>query len=217
MSNIVHDYIEEYIRELIPGNTGLIKELEEYAAANDVPIVHKEVVKLMSILIKSHDINNILEVGAAIGYSSIVMANAGASRIITIERDDEMYNKAIENIRNANLTDKINVIKGDALEELKKLEGKYDMIFLDAAKGHYIHFLPECLRLLKQGGLLISDNVLFRGMIATNDLVKRRKITIVKRLRKYLTTISNMPELETVVLPIGDGLAISLKVAEVKK
>ena len=218
MSNIVHDYIEEYIRELIPEDLGIIKELEDYAKNNDVPIIQKEVAKLLSIIIKSHGIKNILEVGAAIGYSSIVMANAaGDCGITTIERNDEMYDKACENIKKAKLDDKIKIIKGEALEVLKGLNGTYDMIFLDAAKGHYIHFLPECMRLLKTGGLLISDNVLFRGMIATNDLVKRRKITIVKRLRKYLSAISNMPELETVVLPVGDGLAISLKVTEVKK
>jgi len=212
MSAIVYDYIEEYIRNLIPESKGILKELEEYAKNNKVPIIHKEVGQLLRILIRLHGIKNILEVGTAIGYSSILMADAaGDCKIVTIERDEDMVNKAVDNIRKANMEDKIQVLKGDALEVLKSLEGSFDLIFLDAAKGHYIHFLPECLRLLKKGGLLISDNVLFRGMIATNDLVKRRKITIVKRLRKYLSDISNNPVLETVVLPLGDGVAITLK------
>ncbi|MDK2937616.1 MAG: hypothetical protein PWP62_2624, partial [Eubacteriaceae bacterium] len=100
---------------------------------------------------------------------------------------------------------------GDAQEVVKELSEPYDMIFLDGAKGHYIHLLPDCLRLLKPGGLIISDNVLFKGMIATNELVIRRKITIVKRMRRYLQEISNHPALLTSILPLGDGLAISLK------
>ncbi|CCJ34622.1 O-methyltransferase [Caloramator australicus] len=216
MSSIVHDYVEDYIRGLIQQKDEILLELEDYAAKNSVPIIHKEVGQLLKILIKGNDVKNILEVGTAIGYSAILMAKACEDcKITSIERDETMLNKAMENINKANLNNRIKIIFGEAGEVLPNLEGKFDLIFLDAAKGHYIHFLPDCLRLLKDGGMLISDNVLFRGMIATNELVKRRKITIVKRLRRYLDAISNHPNLETVVLPIGDGLAISLKIKEV--
>ncbi|TDT61977.1 O-methyltransferase [Fonticella tunisiensis] len=213
MSNIAHDYIEDYIRSLIPERKDHIKLMEDYAKENSIPIVHPEVAQFLKVLIKSHKIKKIIEVGTAIGYSSSVMAEAAGegSQIVTIERDDNMYRLALENIKFCGFEDRIKVIKGDALEVLEGLEGSFDMVFLDAAKGHYDHFLTHCIRLLRQGGLLISDNVLFRGMIATNKLLIRRKITIVKRMRKYLEHISNMKELETVVLPVGDGIAMSCK------
>lgn len=217
MSNISHDYIEEYIRGLIPERDGYIKTLEDYAELNNVPIVHPEVAQFLRVLIKSHGVKRILEVGTAIGFSAAVMAMAAGEdcEVVTIERDDEMYNRAMENIKIMGLEKNIKIIKGEAMDALSKIEGKFDLVFLDAAKGHYDHFLPRCLELLKINGLLVSDNVLFRGMVATNKLLIRRKITIVKRMRKYLTHISSMPELETVVLPIGDGIALSSKLKEV--
>lgn len=217
MSNISHDYIEEYIRGLIPQNTGHLKVMEEYAKQKDVPIIHPEVAQLLKVLIKSHGIKSILEVGTAIGYSSLLMAMTAGDgcKVMTIERDDTMYNLANENIKIMNMENNVTVLKGDALEVLKDINGKFDLIFLDAAKGHYEEFLSYCLKNLKINGLLVCDNVLFRGMVATNKLLIRRKITIVKRMRKYLSHISSMPELETVVLPIGDGVAISCKIKEV--
>lgn len=214
MSTIAHDYIEEYIRGLIPEKQGHIGVMERYARENGVPIVHPEVAQYLRVLIKANGVKSILEVGTAIGYSASVMleaAGAGAS-LTTIERDEEMYRRAQENVKLAGFEGRITLLKGDAMEELEKLQGSFDMIFLDAAKGHYDHFLPHCMKLLKIGGLLVSDNVLFRGMVATNELLIRRKITIVKRMRKYLEHISTMPELETVVLPIGDGIAMSCRV-----
>lgn len=218
MSNISHDYIEEYVRGLLPERKGVIKAMEDYAAEKDVPIIHPEVAQFIRVLIKSHGVKKILEVGTAIGYSASVMAEAAGEgcEIVTIERDDEMFSTAQENIKKMGLEKNIKIIKGDALEVLGEMNGEFDLVFLDAAKGHYDHFLPMCFRMLKKGGLLVSDNVLFRGMVATNELLIRRKITIVKRMRKYLTHISNMPGLETVVLPIGDGVAFSTKVEEVE-
>jgi predicted O-methyltransferase YrrM len=218
MSNISHDYIEEYIRELLPQRTGVIKDLEDYAAENNVPIIHPEVAQFLRVLIKSHNVKRILEVGTAIGYSALVMADAAGEmcKIVTLERDDNMYDLALKNIGIMGKENNIEIIKGDALESLKNLEEdvRYDLIFLDAAKGHYDYFLPLCFRALKINGLLVADNVLFRGMVATNKLLIRRKITIVKRMRKYLSHISNIKSLETVVLPIGDGVALSCKLKE---
>ncbi|KMT21312.1 O-methyltransferase [Clostridium cylindrosporum] len=218
MSSVSHDYIEDYIRGLIKDNEGYIKTMEDYAIENHVPIIHKEVAQFLRVIIKSHNIKNILEVGTAIGYSASVMVNAAGnnSHVTTIERSDEMEAIAVENIKKIGYDKNITLIKGDALEVLGDVKGEFDMIFLDAAKGHYDHFLEQCLEKLKVGGLLISDNVLFRGMVATNDLLIRRKITIVKRMRKYLENISNDKNLETVILPIGDGIALTCKIGSGK-
>jgi predicted O-methyltransferase YrrM len=218
MSNISHDYIEEYIRGLIPEKHGHIKVMEDYASEKNVPIIHPEVGQLLKVLIKSHGVKRILEVGTAIGYSAGLMAEAAGCNceIVTIERDEEMQRLALENIGKLGLENNIKIVFGDALEVLENIHGEFDMVFLDAAKGHYDHFLPRCLELLKVNGLLVCDNVLFRGMVATNELLIRRKITIVKRMRKYLTHISDMKELETVVLPVGDGIALSCKLANIQ-
>lgn len=214
MSNISHDYIENYIRGLIPENHGIISEMEHYAKENNVPIVHPEVAQFLRVIIKTKGIKRILEVGTAIGYSASVMAEAAGCdcKIVTIEKNEDMYNMALKNIKSLGYDDRIDVIYGDAMDELKHIDGSYDMIFLDAAKGHYEHFLSLCLNRLNIGGLIISDNALFRGMVASNELLIRRKITIVKRMRKYLNLISNMEELETVVMPLGDGVAMSCKI-----
>lgn len=141
MSSIVHDYVEDYIRGLIQQKDEILLELEDYAAKNSVPIIHKEVGQLLKILIKGNDVKNILEVGTAIGYSAILMAKACEDcKITSIERDETMLNKAMENINKANLNNRIKIIFGEAGEVLPNLEGKFDLIFLDAAKGHYIHF-----------------------------------------------------------------------------
>lgn len=212
MSNIVHDYIEDYIRSLLPESPGLLKEMEEYAAANHVPIIQSEVSRFLSFLIKGREIKNILEIGTAIGYSAIVMHTAaGGCSITTIERDQDMIEKAQENISKAGLSDDIKIVDGEAAEILKNMEGSFDLILLDAAKGQYLQFFPDCHRMLKNNGIIFADNVLFRGMVATNELLIRRKITIVKRMRKYLKFMSENPDYDTSILPLGDGVAVSLK------
>jgi len=215
LGTINQDYIENYIRGLLHEKDPLIKKLESYSTEFRVPIIQPEVKQLLSVIIKSSHIRSILEVGTAIGYSSIVFCNAmEGGKVVTIEINEEMKRLALENIEHAGYSKNIEVILGDANDVVKDIEGQFDCIFLDGAKGHYIHLLDTCLQLLKPGGLLISDNVLFRGMIASNELVKRRQITIVKRMRNYLETISNHPQLTTSIVPIGDGVAISLKCNE---
>lgn len=210
---ICYDFINEYIRKTIKGNSGILKELEEYAANNHVPIVHPEVGRLLTVLGSIKKPERILEAGTAIGYSAILLASVlkPGGKLDTIERYDVMIEKARENIKKAGFEDVINVIAGDAIEVLECLDKKYDMIFLDAAKGQYPEFLPQCLRLLEKGGILISDNVLYKGMVADDALVVRRKKTIVKRLRSYLDSICNCSELETSLIPIGDGVAVSYR------
>lgn len=209
--SINYEYIIRYLRDLLPKRTGLQAEMEAFAKEYRVPISQPETMKLLEVLIRLGRIDSVLEVGCAIGYSAVCMAEAGCARIDTVEISEDAARVARKNFAKAGLTERICLYEGDAKEVLPTLQGEYDMIFMDAAKAQYQEFFPHCMRLLKQGGLLVSDNVLYKGMTATDELVQRRKITIVKRLRKYLEMISSMPELETCVIPIGDGVALSYK------
>jgi len=209
--NINYEYIIRYIRDTIPSSQGFLLELEEYAKENSVPISQPESIRLTEILLKLKNPERILEIGSAIGYSAIRMALSSNAEITTIELSDEMADKAEENIEKMGLSDRIKVLRGDAAEVIKTLETDFDVIFMDAAKGHYMDFFNECDRLIKKGGLLISDNVLYKGMTATDDLVVRRKITIVRRLRAYLEMLKENKSYSTAIVPIGDGVALSIK------
>lgn len=218
MSNIVNDLVEEYIRETLAEKDGLLKELEDYAHENNVPIIHKEVSDLLKVILKIHRPKRILEIGCAIGYSSIFFASVlgGDVEIITTERNEVMIEKAKENIKRAGLEDKITILEGDAEETLKTIDGEFDMIFIDAAKGQYQLFFDLVIDRLKKGGLVVSDNILYKGMVAHDDFVVRRKKTIVKRMRNYLDYICTCDYLSTSLIPIGDGVALSYKEGERK-
>ena len=210
---ISRDFVTEYLRNTMKQSEGLLSELEKYASEHHVPIAAPETARLLTVLGRLVKPLRILEVGTAIGYSAIILARtlAPGGRIDTIERQEEMLEKARENIKKAGLEHTISVIAGEAEEVLRCLDKQYDMVFLDAAKGQYPEFLPECLRMLKPGGLLVSDNVLFKGMVASDDLVVRRKKTIVNRMRTYLDMLCGNPDLETSILPVGDGVALTYK------
>jgi predicted O-methyltransferase YrrM len=204
--------VEEYIRDILPRKEGLLKDMEEYALENHVPIVQPEVAKLLEVITKINQTKSILEVGTAIGYSAIIFTKAmGDGKLTSIERRSDMVEIARKNIEIAGLKDQIEIIEGCAEEILPNIEGKFDLIFLDAAKGQYMKFLSSSINLLKKGGILVSDNVLYKGMIASDEYVVRRKITIVKRMRKYLDYIMDHPDLTTSLLPMGDGVALSYK------
>lgn len=211
MSGITYEYMEEYIKGLVPKREGTLKEIEEFAREHGVPIVQEETGKFLEFMVDMKKPLRILELGTAIGFSSILMYEAAGTEpeIVTIERDPRMIELAKINLEKFNLEHKIKIMEGDCLEILEKLDEPFDLIFMDAGKGHYNHFLPHCLRLLKEDGIIIADNVLFRGMVATDELVKRRKITIVKRMRTYLDMVSNDENLITSVIPMGDGIAIT--------
>ena len=210
---IVYPYITSFIRGEIPQRQGILRELEEYAEANSVPIVQPETAKLLETLCCIKRPERILEVGCAIGYSAILMAQYLDKKgsITTLEWDADMAVLARANIEKAGLSDRITVIKNDAKEVIPNLTGEYDIIFLDGPKAHYIYMLNDCIRLLKKGGMLISDNVLYKGMTADDEHVIRRKITIVKRLRRFISAQMQRAELETVILPLGDGVTVSVK------
>lgn len=213
MDGVALDFITEYLNTLIEEKDSDLLTLEEYAMENNVPIVQREVANLLKFMVSMKRPKRVLELGTAIGYSSILMNKASMSvnELVTIERNEKMVDIAHKNIEKLDLNKKIQILQGDCLEILKTLNTKFDLIFIDAGKGHYNEFFPYCLNLLNTDGIIISDNVLFRGMVANNDLLIRRKITIVKRMRKYLIDISNRKELITTVLPIGDGVAITMR------
>lgn len=210
--NINHEYIIRYLRNTLRKNEGLLLEMEQYAAENDVPISQPESIRMIEVLVRLSGAKNILEVGGAIGYSAICMAKASEGGTVTsLELSSEMIEKANAYITRAGLRERIRFLQGDAKEVLKTLDGQYDLIFLDAAKGHYMEYFTESMRMLKAGGLLISDNVLYKGMVATDELLLHRKRTIVARLRRYLDMLCAHEELETAVLPVGDGVALSVR------
>ena len=211
MSKVTYDYMEDYIRGLIPDRTGTLKEIEDFARENGVPIVQKETGVFLEFMTSMKKPKKILELGTAVGFSSILMYESAGTEpdIVTIERDEKMIELAKINLEKFNLSHKIKIEEGDCLEVLERLDDKYDLIFMDAGKGHYNHFLPHCLRLLKEDGIIVADNVLFRGMVASQELVKRRKITIVKRMRTYLDLVTHDENLITSVIPMGDGIAVT--------
>ena len=212
MSNIVNNLVEDYIRKTLKDKDGLLKQLEEYAKENNIPIVHKEVSELLKVLLKVQKPKRILEVGCAIGYSSILFASVlDDVEIITVERNEKMIEKAKANIKSAGFEKNIIILEGDAEEVLKEVEGPFDMIFMDSAKGQYKLFYDMIIDKLRVDGLLISDNILYKGMVAHDDFVIRRKKTIVKRMRNYLDYICNCGYLTTSLIPIGDGVALSYK------
>lgn len=212
---IVPPYITEYLREKMLHTDSLLLELEKYAEENSVPIVEPETARFISVITRLKQPQKVLEVGCAIGYSAILMAKIMPKdgMFETVEYNSDMVKIATENIKKAELSDKIKVIEADAKEYLGDIAGQeiYDMIFLDGPKAHYIYMLDDCIRLLKKGGILISDNVLYKGMIPDDNHVVRRKITIVKRLRKYIDALMNDERIMTSLLPLGDGVTISVK------
>lgn len=210
--NINYEYILRYIRSVISRRDGIFADMERFAKEHEVPISQIETIRFIELLIRIGKVKRVLEVGAAIGYSAISMAYAGAEKVDTVEINADAVRVARKNIELAGYGDRITVYEGDAREVLKALDGEYDLIFIDAAKGQYNEFFSDCMKLLPRGGVLVSDNVLYKGMTATDELVQHRKITIVKRLRAYLDMLCSHPELETDILPLGDGVALSYRI-----
>lgn len=203
-----------FIDSLDPGNTPFLNEIEQEAKRTNVPIIRTQVQSLLRLLLAMRKPTSILEVGCAIGFSALLMSEYGPEdcHITTIENYEKRIPVARENFRRAGKEDKITLLEGDAADILRELAGPYDMIFMDAAKGQYIHFLPDVLRLLSPGGILLSDNVLQDGdILESRFAVTRRNRTIHSRMREYLYELKHHPELETVILPVGDGVTVSVK------
>jgi predicted O-methyltransferase YrrM len=212
---IVNERMTAYIHSLEPQKSEMLCEIEKKALADYVPIIRSETASLLRTLIQLHQPKRILEVGTAIGYSALIMSEVMpvGCTITTIEKYEKRIPQALENFRKAGKSDVIHLLEGDASEILQTLEGSFDFIFMDAAKGQYIHFLPSIMRLLPVGGVLVSDNVLQDGQIIESRYgVTRRNRTIHGRMREYLYTLKHMEQFESSVLTIGDGVAISVRV-----
>lgn len=214
---IVDERMVAFIHSLEMPESDFLETIEQEALAAHVPIIRKETKSLLKVLVGIRKPMQILEVGTAVGFSALVM-NAYApegSHITTIEKYEKRIPIAKQNFKTAGREDKITLLEGDAAEILAELSQPFDFIFMDAAKGQYMHFLPDVLRLLAPGGLLVSDNVLQEGnIIESRYAVCRRDRTIHARMREYLYTLTHHGELETVVLPVGDGATLSVKLPE---
>lgn len=211
---IVNERVVSYINSLDRGNSDICNTIEKEAIEDQVPIIRKEMGNLLKVLLKLKQPGSILEVGTAVGYSSILMSENMPQncRITTIENYEKRIPVAKNNFKRAGKEEVITLLEGDAMDILKELDGTYDFIFMDAAKGQYINFLPELLRLMPAGGLLISDNVLQEGDIVESRYgVTRRNRTIHTRMREYIYTLTHAEQLETSIVPIGDGITLSVK------
>ncbi|MCR5607633.1 MAG: O-methyltransferase [Lachnospiraceae bacterium] len=209
---IVNDRIADYINSLEVELPEYLRIIEKDAISKHVPIVKRQTQSLLKFLVTMKQPENILEIGTAVGFSSLLMSEYMPKdcHITTIERNDKRYEKACENIKNANKEDQITIIKGDATEVLKDIGGCYDIVFVDAAKGQYLTFLKDVMPLMKSHALLISDNVLQDGDVTQSRYgVIRRNRTIHYRMRDYLYDITHMEEFQTVIIPVGDGVTLS--------
>lgn len=212
---IVNDRIVSYIHSLESQNSETLAKIEQCAIKDNVPIIRKEMESFLRVMLSISKPLNILELGCAIGYSAILMSEylPEGGHITTIENYDKRIVEAKANIQMAGLENKITLLEGDAMEVMKDLEDeKYDFVFMDAAKAQYINFLPEVMRLMKPGAILIADNVLQDGdIIESRYGVIRRNRTIHSRMREYMYQVKHMDELETTIVPIGDGITMSVK------
>lgn len=211
---ITQEKVIDFLREIQPMCSGQLGEIQKKAIDENVPIIPPEVANLLAVILQIKKPSSILEIGTAIAFSSSFMSQyiKEDGTITTIERFDVMKKQAIENIKKLGLENKINLIEGDAAKILPTLKGPYDIIFMDAAKAQYNTFLPECIRLLPVGGILIADDVLQNGFIAQSRFeVPRRQRTIHKRMRNFLWNISHSSALQSSIIPIGDGVAICYK------
>lgn len=211
---IVNERITTYINSLDTGNSEVVTAIRREALSEGVPIIRQESESLLKVMLRLTKPGHILEVGTAVGYSALLMSEnmPQGCTITTIEKYEKRIPVAKANFKRAGKEDVITLLEGDAFEILKELDGAYEFIFMDAAKGQYMTFFPEILRLLAPGGVLVSDNVLQDGdIIESRFAVTRRNRTIHSRMREYLYTLTHHDELMTTILPIADGMAISVR------
>lgn len=211
---IVDERMTAYINSLDMGSSKLLNQIEEEARRDCVPIIRREMQSFLKTLLAAKQPRAILEVGTAVGFSALLMCEYAhpKAHLTTIEKYEKRIPIARENFKRAGREKQITLLAGDAAEYLQKMTGPFDFIFMDAAKGQYIHFLPDVLRLLEPGGLLVSDNVLQDGdLIESRFAVERRNRTIHSRMREYLYELKHNPQLVTSILPLGDGVTLSVK------
>lgn len=211
---ITEERLSDFINSFDMGNTPFLNGLEQIAIETGIPIIRPQMQSFLKLLLAIKQPKQILEVGTAIGFSALLMSEYGPKdcQITTIENYEKRIPIAKENFRRAGREKQIILLEGDASVLLKELSGEYDFIFMDAAKGQYIHFLPDILKLMPLGGILISDNVLQDGDIPESRYaVTRRDRTIHGRMREYLYELKHNELLQTDILPLGDGVTVSVK------
>lgn len=211
---IVDERIVTFINSLDTKNSEILETIESEARAADVPVIRREMQSFLKVLLMLKKPARVLEVGTAVGFSALLMSEyvPEKCRITTIENYEKRIPVARENFLRAGKEEQITLIEGDAAEVLKTLDDPYDFIFMDAAKGQYIHYLPDVLRLLSTGGCLVSDNVMQDGdVIESRFAVERRNRTIHARMREYLYELKHNDALTTSIIPLGDGVAVSIK------
>lgn len=213
---IVKDRIRDYLHSLESSQGVLLDTIEEEALKAYVPIIKRETASLLRTMVAALKPAQILEIGTAVGYSALLMCQAMPQEchITTIEKYGKRIPVARGNFKKAGEESRITLLEGDADELLKELEGRsFDLVFMDAAKGQYLHWLPLLLKVMPVGAVLISDNVLQDGdIVESRFAVQRRNRTIHSRMREYLHTLKHMEEFETAVIPIGDGVTISTRI-----
>lgn len=217
MNYVTDDDMNLYLRTVQPMFDGILGEIQKESIKAQVPIIPHETARLLSVLLRMKQPEQILEIGTAVGFSAGLMSRylKPGGKITTIDRFEVMLKDARVNIKRMGLENTIQILEGDAADILPTLQGPYDVIFLDAAKGQYGNFLPHCLRLLPVGGLLLVDDVLQGGgIVKSRFAVPRRQRTIHKRMRNFLWDISHHECLESSIIPIGDGMAICYKTKE---
>ena len=217
---IVDERIVTYIHSLEVPESEIIERIEQDALEGYVPIIRKETQSFLKVLLLMKKPLRILEIGAAVGFSAILMSEymPEGGHITTIENYEKRIPVARRNFERAGREGQITLLEGDAYEVMKTLDGFYDFIFMDAAKGQYIQYMPEAVRLLAPEGVLLSDNVLQDGdIVESRFAVERRNRTIHSRMREYLYELKHNEQLQTSILPFGDGIALSVKKREDKK
>ncbi|WP_138415635.1 O-methyltransferase [Aquibacillus sediminis] len=212
---LVDQQLEHYLLETLDPKAEWEKELEDYAKANHIPIMEPLGINFLQQMVRLKKPKRILEIGTAIGYSALQMATAyPKASIVTIERDQIRYDEAVKNIRKLDKQEDITVLFGDALEITNQVEqyGPYDLLFIDAAKGQYQRFFEMYNQFLTEDGLIISDNVLFKGLVAdTSQAANDRINKLAKKIGHYNEWLINHPTYKTTIIPLGDGIAVSVK------
>lgn len=207
MKYINYPHTSDYLKNIIEDIDFL--ELRAYAEKHNVPIMNIETKEFIKTILEINKPRNILEIGSAIGYSSLVFYKYTKANITTIEIDEKTSDIAKNNFKKYNAP--INLINDDAIKALSNINQGFDFVFIDANKAHYIDYFKISAKLLNKNGIIIADNVLFRGMVLNDDLVDKRMITIVKRLRNYLAYVVDRDDFKSTIIPIGDGLTLSVK------
>ncbi len=209
--NITNEIITSFIEGLYYNENEKLKELRDFAEKNRVPIILKDTEGLLAAIMKLKKPENVLEIGTAVGYSACFFVDCCGCKVTTIESDEEAYDSAINNISELGFSNKITALKGDATEVLRNLEGVFDIVFIDAAKSHYREFWDLSLPLCRDESLIICDNVLMKGMTASDSFdTKGRYKTSIRRMREFISYINSLDYADTVVLPVGDGVSISI-------